>query len=69
MNFYYDPILGLQYTDLGVYLEIDVCTIPSDFNIEEFIDTWKSYEQQGLMWIDSSIDCQPFIKITDYNLN
>ena len=66
MNFYYDPILGLQYTDLGVYLEIDICTIPSDFNVEEFIKMWEYYSQETGILIGN---VKTWGEITDYNLN
>lgn len=37
MNFYYDPILGLQYTYLGNLFLIDIAMLPQNFDIEENI--------------------------------
>lgn len=37
MNFYYDTILGLQYTYLGEYFLIDVAMLPQNFDTEENI--------------------------------
>ena len=37
MNFYYDPILGLQYTYLGDIFLIDVVMLPQDFDTEDKI--------------------------------
>lgn len=46
MNFYYDPILGLQYTYLGDLFLIDIEAIPvSDSRVEEWI---KKFSQVGI---------------------
>lgn len=67
MNFYYHPILGLQYTSLGYFLEIDVCTIPEDLNIDEFITKWKYYnDTQGLMFTDG---VHIHSEMSNYDLN
>lgn len=67
MNFYYHPILGLQYTGLAPIFEIDLCVIPEDLNIEEFIKKWKYYnDNKGLMFTDG---VHIHSEITNYNLN
>jgi hypothetical protein len=43
MNFYYDPIRGLQYTNLGELFLIDLNVIPNDFNVEKFIKEWQKW--------------------------
>jgi hypothetical protein len=40
MNFYYDPILGLQYTAFEMFIEFDLKYIPSNLAIEKFITEW-----------------------------
>lgn len=41
MNYYYDPILGLQYNYLGEYFIIDIEALPQ-FDISQ----WREYLQQ-----------------------
>lgn len=40
MNFYYHPILGLQYTYLGDTLFMDTSDIPYGLSYEEFLENW-----------------------------
>lgn len=40
MNFYYDPVLGLQYNSIRTIYIIDISVIPKNFNIEKFIQEW-----------------------------
>ena len=66
MNFYYDPILGLQYTYLGDLLLVSVDSLPQ-FDVECWLNFLK---QTGLIVIDPTE--QPVIerdfKITEYKL-
>jgi hypothetical protein len=69
MNFYYDPILGLQYDYLGGIIIFDIAQIPKDFDVLQYIEEWKnSYE---LCWY-SGINCYPQLEvipnITNYKL-
>lgn len=72
MNFHYDPILGLQYSNLGFHIELDIAQIPKDFNfnIKKYFDI---IQQQGIMIIDSkNIEYKTYSKITSnlwHNLN
>lgn len=46
MNFYYDSILGLQYTYLGDLFIIDVAAIPNNYSVEELLNV---INQRGVM--------------------
>ena len=73
MNFYYDPILGLQYTYLGDLFLIDIDAIPildfTNFNIEDWI---KHFPQMGVKLVDTTEAQYPIIErvlnITEYRL-
>jgi hypothetical protein len=73
MNFYYDPILGLQYTYLGDLFLIDIDAIPvldfTNFNIEDWI---KYMKQAGIQLVDTTEPKYPIIEqvlnITEYKL-
>lgn len=52
MNFYYDPILGLQYSLGDPIIEIDVNAIPSYVTFEMVIDLIRS---QGLYWVAKTL--------------
>lgn len=69
MNYYYDPILGLQYDYLGELFLIDIEMIPQDteFNIEYWI---KYINQTGVMLVDSveTPIIEKFLNITNYKL-
>jgi hypothetical protein len=66
MNFYYDPILGLQYTYLGDLFLIDVDALPS-FDVEQ----WMKYMRQtGLQIVESGTSpiIERILNITEYRL-
>ena len=73
MNFYYDLILGLQYTYLGDFFLIDIDAIPvldfTNFNIEDWI---KHTKQAGIQLVDTTEPKYPLIErvlnITEYRL-
>jgi hypothetical protein len=69
MNYYYDPILGLQYDYLGELFLIDIDMLPQDteFNIEYWI---KYINQTGVMVVDSvySPIIERVLNITNYKL-
>jgi hypothetical protein len=63
MNFYYDPILGLQYTAFGMCIEFDLKYIPSDLDVEKFITEWyKVNLDVGFLAICS--DVTTYVSIT-----
>lgn len=66
MNFYYDSILGLQYTCLGETFIIDIEVIPKFIDIKGFLENWK--EMMYCKGIESSNGVECFLKITDYKL-
>lgn len=41
LNFYYCPILGLQYS----FIELSV-SIPEDFDVEKFKEEWSELQNQ-----------------------
>ena len=53
MNFYYDPILGLQYEYLGELFIIDLACLPKniEFDSEQFL---KHLRQTGVQLTSSS---------------
>jgi hypothetical protein len=69
MNYYYDPILGLQYDYLGELFLIGIDMLPQDteFNIEYWI---KYINQTGVMLVDSvsSPIIERVLNITNYKL-
>lgn len=40
MEFIYDAIFGLCYTDNPI-ISIDINYLPENFNVEEFLEEWK----------------------------
>ena len=68
MNYYYHPILGLQYDYLGEMFLIDIDCIPeSDFDVEK----WMYYMRNiGVQLVEpSSEPCVELVgQITDYRL-
>lgn len=68
MNFYYHPILGLQYTYLGNEIILDINCIPNDLKIDEFIHKWKEYASKtGISLVNpQAIEIRPII--TEYKL-
>ncbi len=67
MNYYYDPILGLQYNYLGELLLIDIEMLPQDIDIEYWI---KYINETGVMLVDSinSPIIERVLNITEYKL-
>lgn len=69
MNFYYDPILGLQYDYLGGLFSIDLNCIPKD--IEFDTEYWIKYMKQiGIQIVEPNYEpCVEIIgQITEYKL-
>lgn len=68
MNFYYDPILGLQYTNLDSAIILDIEAIPpSLFDFEK----WMWYlKEMGVGMFQPLEDCSVEItgQITEYKL-
>jgi hypothetical protein len=64
MNFYYDPILGLQYDYLGDLFTININYIPEE-TIEKMIELFK---QIGIMPLDMSPQIEKIVNITNYKL-
>jgi hypothetical protein len=64
MNFYYDPILGLQYDYLGDMFTIDVNYIPKE-TIEKMT---RLIKQIGILPLDTSPQTERFINITNFKL-
>lgn len=53
MEFIYDSVFGLIYTDNPI-ISIDISYLPKNFNTEELLQQWKQYQSSGLMWVDTS---------------
>lgn len=53
LNYYYHPILGLQYTYLGDLIIFDIETIPNDikYDTEKIL---KLAQEMGVMWYDAT---------------
>ena len=66
MNFYYDPILGLQYNNLGDYILLDLKVIPEDITVEKFLEECKFMHSQIEIQFYSCVE--PILKITNYKL-
>ena len=66
MNFYYDPILGLQYTYLGELFLINIDALPQ-FDVEYLLNFLK---EPGLMPIDpiEQPAIEQILNITNYKL-
>ena len=67
MNFYYDPILGLQYDCLGELFIIDLNCVPQNINLEEFIKECKKFASVGITPIQYS-SVEIIGQITEYRL-
>jgi hypothetical protein len=69
MNFYYDPILGLQYDYLGEIIQFDVESLPEDLNIQHFLEEWRRTYN---IYLDAGIRIYPEVEIigsiTNYKL-
>lgn len=57
MEFYYDAILGLQYTGpdyhLGKTLILDLTSIPKNFSFSEFKERWIDHMRKGVLIMNS----------------
>ena len=69
MNFYYDPILGLQYDYLGELFIIDLNCIPQDIKFDTDM-CMKYIKQIGIQVLEpSSEPCLEIVgQITEYKL-
>lgn len=64
MNFYYDPILGLQYASLETSYLLDTAVVPDNLSTKEFIKKWDFYANTlGLVFSDPN-NCRPILNIT-----
>ena len=66
MNFYYDPILGLNYIYLDPNVEINLAAIPESIDMDKLLYYAK---QQGVMMFNSKVEEESykiFHKITNY---
>lgn len=52
MEFIYDSVFGLTYTNLGSFIEIDISVLPADLTIEEGL---KLIRKQGLLWDNPNV--------------
>lgn len=69
MNFYYDPILGLQYTYLGDLFLINIDSIPQNFEFDA--EQWIKYiRETGVQPITPSEYpiIERVLNITEYRL-
>lgn len=60
MNFYYHPILGLQYSSLEEIFVIDMRDLPEGVNLKTFIKNFKTLFNNGIY--DDTLDAIPNIK-------
>jgi len=65
MNFYYDPILGLQYDYLGHYIIMDIEELPKDI---DFSLLFEIMSEQGISIVESLPSYENYCKITNYQL-
>ena len=70
MNFYYDPIMGLQYNDIPFsFYIIDINAIPVDLEFD--VKKWMKYINQiGIQFVEpKSVNrVEIFQQITNYML-
>lgn len=69
MNYYYDPILGLQYDYLGELFLIDIDMLPEEIKFDS--ERWiKCIKEMGVMLLDTteSSMIQRVLNITNYKL-
>lgn len=69
LNYYYDPILGLQYNYLGEMIILDIEAIPNDIKFDA--DQWIKYLKETKLYLLESKNAPAFEivgKITDYQL-
>lgn len=53
MEFIYDSVFGLTYTNLGSFYTIDIAKIPEEFNTEQFLDLLQLYNNKGIIFSDA----------------
>lgn len=69
MNFYYDPILGLQYIYLGGLFIFDLKNLPKDIDVEKFLEDWKYHSSQiGIQPLEPYHNVEIVGQITEYKL-
>lgn len=69
MNFYYDPILGLQYNYLEELFLIDIDMLPEDIKFDS--EYWIKYiKEMGVMLMDTTNSpiIQRVLNITNYKI-
>lgn len=68
MNFYYDPILGLQYNYIELVI-LDIVDIPISMSIQEFIKDWEYWSKKiGIQPLEKYPRAQIIGQITEYKL-
>ena len=56
MNFYYHPILGLQYDNLGVVIILDIENIPREVDLNDALKNIQyAFSKIGVRLYDSQI--------------
>ena len=67
MNFYYDPILGLQYDYLGTFISLDISSvpnIPSEILLEMFMKQGEAFlDKAKVAYFEHNLQ-----EITEYKL-
>lgn len=53
MELIYDAIFGLSYNNIGSFYSIDLCKIPENINVEDFLIKWKEASQLGICLSDA----------------
>jgi NTP pyrophosphatase (non-canonical NTP hydrolase) len=65
MNYYYDPLLGLQYNFIGNWIVMNIEALPKDLEFD--VTLWKKYiNQKGISFLTTKPE--ELVKITDYML-
>lgn len=65
MNYYYHPLLGLQYDFLGNWIVLDLEGLPNTLKFD--VELWKKYvNQTGISLLVPK--AEELVKITDYML-
>ena len=69
MNYYYDPILGLQYTHLGNLFLIDIDALPKnfEFNAERWVKYIREMGVQPITQSEIPI-VEQVLNITEYRI-
>lgn len=63
MNFYYDPILGLQYTTTILYL-MDIKMLPEKLDVDNFWEEWQYLERYSNFIPSTHSGVEPILNIT-----